>query len=84
MRARTVLSARVRTDLLLDAEGVDVAEGDVPGVEPVRVLGPGREQEGGCEEEDERCRATRGPPLPNLLATRTHTVLYSRRSEARE
>jgi len=37
--------------LLLDAERVDVAEGDVPGVEPVGVVGARREEERGGEEE---------------------------------
>jgi len=37
--------------LLLDAERVDVAEGDVPRVEPVGVVGARREEERGGEEE---------------------------------
>lgn len=65
------------TYLLLDAERVDVAEGDVPGVEPVRVVASDRDDE---EEEEEDEEAGNGglhsPRLTPTTATavaRTHS-----------
>lgn len=61
--------------LLLDAERVDVAEGDVPGVEPVGVVAPHQEEErrqrGEDDEEEEAERSGRGrePHSPRLVGT---------------
>ena len=44
----------VRAYLLLDAERVDVAEGDVPGVEPVGVVGARLQEQRAEEEEDDQ------------------------------
>jgi hypothetical protein len=55
-------SACGRAYLLLDAERVDVAEGDVPGVEPVGVVGA-RQQEQRREEDDEDAGRRRGGGL---------------------
>lgn len=55
--------AGVEAYLLLDAERVDVAEGDVPGVEPVRVVGARLLQEQRGEEDDDEGRR-RGPGGP--------------------
>lgn len=63
--------------LLLDAERVDVAEGDVPGVGPVGVLGPGRREEGGEEDEDAEGGGRRHLHFQPLSSTRANS--YHRR-----
>jgi hypothetical protein len=46
--------------LLLDAERVDVAKGDVPGVEPVGVIGACLQEQRAEEEDDDEGRRRGG------------------------
>jgi hypothetical protein len=78
------IGARTETGLLLDAERVDVAEGDVPCVEPVGVFGRHREERGRRrgEDDDEQAEAQRSgrgrePHSPHLTPHTAGTPVAS-------